>query len=58
MGLGFQVAYAQAVPSGTEHFLLPVRQDVRTLSFVSRKMPACMLPCFHDDNGLNEPPEM
>ena len=38
--------YAQAMPSETDHFLLPVSQDVRTLSSFSSTRSAYTLPCF------------
>ena len=53
-GGGLQgLTYAQVTPSETVHFLLPLDQDVRMLSYLSSTMSACMLPSRHDNNVLN-----
>lgn len=46
--------YAQITPCETVHFLLPVSQSVKTLSFFSGTISACMLlASLHEDNRLN-----
>jgi hypothetical protein len=54
MGSGFEVSYAQAMPSMTHSLLLAVDLDVE----LSAPSPAPCLPAHchascHDDNGLN-----
>jgi hypothetical protein len=54
VGAGFEVSYAQAMPSVAHSLLLPADQDVE----ISAPSPApCLPPCchasHHDDNGLN-----
>ena len=44
--------YAQAIPSASDHFLMPVNQDVSTPSPAPR-LPACHRASCHDDNRLN-----
>ena len=54
MGVSIDISYAQAMPSVTVHFLLPVDQDAE-LSVPSPVtcLPTCYHVSCHEYNGLN-----
>ena len=51
--VGFEVLYAQAKPSETAHFLLPLGQDIESQHLLQHLM--CLHPTMshHEDNRLS-----